>query len=222
MATTAKVAETFSDEAAALASQRAKQRLATQLYSGIPADVLADMAVFAGNKIKNGAVKFGEFSRLMVDEFGEKVRPKMLELYQDSFEKVFGTRKTLTLDKLLGGHSIEKHVGKSENWLRQRLLEETDLDFASSFRNYETANRVVGKAIKENTAKIEKWLVGKTNKPLELEITMENNIGTILGRGKGGSVGLKTAIETNKAKVILIKDNTPLGWHILTTYTAYQ
>lgn len=47
----------------------------------------ADMTVVAGNKLKNGAVKFAEFSKQMVAEFGEKVRPKLPELYQESFEK---------------------------------------------------------------------------------------------------------------------------------------
>ncbi len=93
LATTAKVAETFSDEAAALASQRAKQRLATQLYSGIPADVLANMAVVAGNKVKNGAVKFAEFSTQMVDDFGEKVKPYLEKMYREKMTELGLTDK---------------------------------------------------------------------------------------------------------------------------------
>ncbi len=216
-ATATKIAEKFTDEAAQLASQRVRQRLATQLYAGIPADILADMAVIAGNKVKNGAVKFADFSKQMVDEFGDKVKPKLLELYQDSFEKVFGTRKTLTLDELLGGHSIEKHVGKSENWLRKRLVDDSTLKIASSFRDYKVANRTISNAIKENSSRIEKWLEGSETK-LVFKTEMQESIGIVLERGKGGSVGLKTAKETNKAEVILVKDNTPQGWHVLTSY----
>jgi hypothetical protein len=80
---TAKVAEKFSDEAASLAGERARKALATQLYSGIPVDILADMAVVAGNKISKGAVKFGEFSTQMVEKFGEKVKPHLEKLYRN-------------------------------------------------------------------------------------------------------------------------------------------
>lgn len=220
IAAKAKLAATFSDEAAAAASQRIKQRLATQLYSGIPADLLADMAVVGANKVKNGAVKFADFAKQMVDEFGEQVQPKLLALYQGATEKVFGARKSLELDELLGGHSITKHVGKSESWLRQRLLNEPETKSASSFRNYETANKVVAEAIKDNTDTIEKWLSGGSDKPLKLNTIADNPVGIVLERGKGGSVGLKTATETRKAEVLLVKDNTSKGWHVLTSYPS--
>ncbi len=80
---TAKVAEKFSDEAASLAGERARKTLATQLYSGIPVDAMIDMAVVAGNKIKNGAVKFADFSRKLVDEFGDVVKPYIEKLYRE-------------------------------------------------------------------------------------------------------------------------------------------
>lgn len=82
-ATATKLAETFSDEAAKLASVRAKKTLATTLYSGIPANVLADIAIVAGNKVKNGAIKFAEFSKQMVDDFGEKVKPYLDKIYRE-------------------------------------------------------------------------------------------------------------------------------------------
>ncbi len=80
--TAAKFAETFSDEAANIASQRARRKLATQMYSGIPADILADMAIVAGNKVKNGAVKFSEFANQMVNEFGNRIKPHVENLYR--------------------------------------------------------------------------------------------------------------------------------------------
>lgn len=88
-ATTAKIAEAFSDEAASAASTRLRQRLAgTQLYSGIPADALADLAIVSANKIKNGAVKFADFSKQMIDEAGEKVKPYLEKLYREQMVKL--------------------------------------------------------------------------------------------------------------------------------------
>ncbi len=212
----AKVVEAFSDEAALAAATRLRQRLqATTLYAGIPADALGDLAVVAANKVKNGAVKFSEFSKQMVADFGDKIKPKLLELYQDSFEKVFGARKDLGLDELLGGHSIKKHVGKSDNWLRQRLLKE-DIPFASTFRNEATANRTIGKFVKENRQVIEEWLKsGELRR--DVDFTADESIGKVLGRGKG-NVPLSNSIETNRARISLVRDSSPQGWHINTSF----
>lgn len=87
----AKLAATFSDEAAAAASQRLKQKLTTQLYSGIPADALAEAAVIAGNKIAHGAEKFADFAKQMINEFGEKVKPELEKLYREAMTK-FGKK----------------------------------------------------------------------------------------------------------------------------------
>ncbi len=87
-ATVAKIAETLSDEAAAIASRKVKQRLATQLYAGIPADVLANMAIVAGNKLKNGAVKFTYFKKQMISEIGEKVEPYLEKLYREKMTEL--------------------------------------------------------------------------------------------------------------------------------------
>jgi Bacterial CdiA-CT RNAse A domain len=81
--TKAKIVEKFSDEAASLASQRARKTLATQLYSGIPVDAMANLAVVAGNKIGKGVVKFTEFSKQMIAEFGNKIEPHLKKLYRE-------------------------------------------------------------------------------------------------------------------------------------------
>lgn len=83
-----KLAETFSDEAAQAARQSAQNRLrqlSSQLNSGLPIDpqLLKDLTIISGNKIKNGAIKFADFARQMVDEFGEKVKPYLEKLYRE-------------------------------------------------------------------------------------------------------------------------------------------
>jgi Bacterial CdiA-CT RNAse A domain len=216
VAVTAKVANKFSDEAAGLAGERARKALATTAYSGIPVDILADMAVVAGNKIGKSVVRFTEFSKQMVAEFGDKIKPKLLELYQDAFEKVHGARKTLDLDELLGGHSIERHVGKSENWLRQRLLNEPLTKASSTFTDYATANKTVSRFVKENRELIEKWLESGSHR-LEKDFSMDETIGRVLSRGKGNAP-LGKAVETSKARLVLVRDKTPQGWHIETSF----
>jgi DNase/tRNase domain of colicin-like bacteriocin len=83
--TKAKIAEKFSDNAASLASQRIKQALQNPaLYNGVAgAELLKDYAVVAGNRISNGAVKFADFSKRMVDDFGDRVKPYVEKLYRE-------------------------------------------------------------------------------------------------------------------------------------------
>lgn len=92
----AKTIAAFSDEAADIARASAKQRLrqmSTQLNSGFPLDpgLMKDLGIIAGNKLKNGAVKFADFSRQMIQEFGDDIRPKLEKLYRDAMEK-FGRK----------------------------------------------------------------------------------------------------------------------------------
>lgn len=87
-----KLAETFSDDAAEIARQSAKNRLrqlSSQLNSGLPLDpqLLKDLSVIAGNKIKNGATAFADFTRQMIDDFGEQVKPHLEKLYREAMEK---------------------------------------------------------------------------------------------------------------------------------------
>lgn len=79
----------FSDEAATFAANRLRARLAaTTLYGGIPADALADLAIISANKIKNGAIKFADFSKEMIDEVGEKIKPFLEKLYREQMVKL--------------------------------------------------------------------------------------------------------------------------------------
>ncbi len=83
-----KIADAFSDEAAVLAKRRFAQKMSTQLYSGIPVDALADLTVIATNKVQKGVVKFADFSRQMIQEFGENVRPHLEKMYRGAMEKI--------------------------------------------------------------------------------------------------------------------------------------
>lgn len=93
-----KLLEAFSDNAAKLASQKAKARLRqldSQLNAGfpIPPDLLQNFAVVAGNKLLNGSTKFADFAKKMVDEFGEKVKPYIEKLYREKMIELGQTEK---------------------------------------------------------------------------------------------------------------------------------
>ncbi len=123
------------------------------------------------------------------------------------------SRRTIEDHEILGGHTKAKHVGKSENWLRRRLNNDPDMgDFASSFRNEATANRVQGRFVNRFKNEIDEWLKEDKTKPLSIKFDMNEPIGIVVERGKGGH------IITSKVRVVLVKDSSPQGWHYLTSF----
>ena len=120
-------------------------------------------------------------------------------------------RRNVNTHETLGGHTIERHVGRSENWLRQRLAGDPDLRFASSFRNEAAANRTQGQFVRQNRAEIDAWLRGGSDLPYTGSVRMNDPVG-IGERGRSG------AVETNRAQVVIVRDQSAQGWHILTSY----
>jgi Bacterial CdiA-CT RNAse A domain len=125
-----------------------------------------------------------------------------------------GPRRTVEAQDAAGGHTIERHVGKSEAWLRKRLEMETDKKFTSSFRNEAIANRVQGRMVNRCQDQIQAWLKSGKTRPLQLEIDMHEPVGIIVERGKSGSV------VTTKATAYIARDNSAQGWHFVTSYPS--
>lgn len=57
----------------------------------------------------------------------------------------------------LGGHTILKHVGKTEAELRARLLAQTNMPVASTFTSLEVGEKTLYQGIRANAAAIEQW-----------------------------------------------------------------
>ncbi len=126
----------------------------------------------------------------------------------DSHEGVSGVTEGKQI-----GHTILKHVGKSEKWLQERVIDE-GIPSASSFRNYEVGNRTVGAFKKLYEAEINQWLKSKTTKPFEAVIDMKKDIGLVVNRNKKGTP--LPAERATKATIRLVKDNSEFGWHLFT------
>ncbi|MDQ3747873.1 MAG: hypothetical protein M3367_02490 [Acidobacteriota bacterium] len=288
----AKIVEAFSDEAATVAKQKFFQRikelgLSPNSITNIAADpeLWARATQVAGNTIGKGYTKFADFSKQMVKELGEVVRPQLDRLYRDNIisldlskgtqviasngkvideaivreakEKVadfvknnkpaelekyleeinekYGsdllkelkatrekfvdgiydtTRRNVDIHDLLGGHIRDKHIGRSETWLRNRLKqpEMKNEKYASSFKSEETANRILGKFVKQHRIEIEKWLEKPSQTPLKIKFDSGESAGIVVERGKDGFK------ETNNVFVMLVKDNSANGWHFETAF----
>src|SRR5580704_2440245 len=61
--------------------------------------------------------------------------------------------RDLSQDEAAGGHTLRKHVGRTDGELRQRLRHERNIAAASTWTDRETAERAVGAAIEQNRDK---------------------------------------------------------------------
>ncbi|MBL9003135.1 MAG: hypothetical protein JNJ46_02750, partial [Myxococcales bacterium] len=109
-----------------------------------------------------------------------------------------------------GGHILAKHVGKSEEQLRQRLMDEEHLKVASSFKDEHTAQHVVSAALEKNQAAIDDWLK-RPLKPLRLTHEGASELGIALNRDAS------TARPSNVARLVLQSDSQG-GFYVLTAY----
>jgi len=66
-------------------------------------------------------------------------------------------RISLIEEETAGGHTIAKHVGRTEAELRTRLAAERNIPAASSFKNLGAAENAVSEAIQANVGNIRQW-----------------------------------------------------------------
>ncbi len=122
--------------------------------------------------------------------------------------------KGLKFYETVGGHTIRRHVGKDFSWLVERLKREPRLRYASSFYDYETAERVVEAAISQNADRIKKWLSDPSSPDkLVLVYRGDKPIGVKVERGKGC---YKESV-CRDARIVLKKDRR-FGFIVLTAY----
>ncbi|GAA3762995.1 RNase A-like domain-containing protein [Salinactinospora qingdaonensis] len=122
---------------------------------------------------------------------------------------------SLRANEDLGGHTIERHVGKTDEWLQRRAKNDAGArGRASSFTDRGTAARAIGKVLGDNEAAVQKWLADGSNQdslPLKRQPA-------------GGKVGRYVRADGGKydarhVTVILRKDpNAPDGYRIHTAY----
>ncbi len=53
---------------------------------------------------------------------------------------------------------------------------------------------------------------GETSLPLNLELDMGEPAGIVVTRGRSGST------VSSKVRVVVVRDNTAQGWHVLTSF----
>src|SRR5512143_2864035 len=92
----------------------------------------------------------------------------------------------LSQDEAAGGHSLKKHVGRTDNELRERLHRERNISAASTYTDRAAAELAVGVALQQNQAKIDRWLNrdgGHPNLVIDYDGDSAHPIGRTMNRG---------------------------------------
>ena len=121
-------------------------------------------------------------------------------------------RYDLARDEERGGHTLKKHVGRTDAQLQERLERERNISAASTWTDRETAEVTVAEALRAEQVRIERWVTrGYPRANLALHYEAGRMIGRSLRRGDERTVDCTGA-------VIVLRADGPESYFVLTTY----
>ena len=128
------------------------------------------------------------------------------------------TRRDLSQDEAAGGHTLRKHVGRTDAELRERLRRERNISAASTWNDCASAEAAVGAAIAQDSSKISRWLERESGHPnlvLDYDGDPAHPFGRTLRRGR---VQGDERVEPCAHAVIVLKWDGANNYHVLTAY----
>ncbi len=177
-------------------------------------DVIANTAGLIGTSNVGKSALSGDFSKSVPKEVNSGSRlPVFGETpHYDLTDFKANVGRTLIYHENIGGHTITRHVGKTEAELINRLNLEPNLRMASSFTDIQTAEKAISMIVYKNTQEFSKFMASDKHK---LVITGDAgfNVGKVVNRQNLSSD------TSSKATVVIIKDPIEYrGWRVLTAF----
>lgn len=122
-------------------------------------------------------------------------------------------RRDLSQDEAAGGHTLRKHVGRSDTELRERLSRERDISAASTWNDRASAETAIGAAIADQNTRISRWLERDRHPNLVLDYDGDSShpFGRTLRRGE-------ERVEPCAHAVIVLRWDGANSYHVLTAY----
>ena len=120
----------------------------------------------------------------------------------------------LSVDETQGGHTLSRHVGRSDADLQERLQREGNISAASTYTDRAAAEAVVGQVLEHNS-RVEQWEQRGARRPnlaLDYHGDASQPIGRCMQRGSNAAVPAWDAIVVLKAS----RDGD--GFYVLTSY----
>jgi hypothetical protein len=124
-------------------------------------------------------------------------------------------RRDLRADERLGGHTLERHVGKTDAELAARLQRERQISAASTYTDADTAERIVGATLAQSRSRIDAWQRRPGVRP-NLVLNYAQATGPPIGRSL--QRGARAGVPSQQALVVLRWDERADRWIVLTSY----
>ena len=124
-------------------------------------------------------------------------------------------RRDLAVDESMGGHTLARHVGKSDAELAERLRRERQISAASTYTDRGTAERSVGAALADGGGKLTSWRNRSGRRPNLVLRYVEPSRKTI---GRSLTRGRSTPVLCTRAVVVLRWNERDNRFYVLTSY----
>jgi len=118
----------------------------------------------------------------------------------------------LARDEERGGHTLRRHVGRTDDELRERLAREPNISAASTWTDRETAETVLAEALKAERNRVENWT--RRSYP-RANLALHYDAGRVIGRSLRR--GEDRTVDCTSAVMVLRADGAE-GFYVLTTY----
>jgi hypothetical protein len=113
----------------------------------------------------------------------------------------------------MGGHTLQRHVGKSDADLIARLEQEPQISSASTYTDRATAEGVVGAALRADNRAFASWRARSGQRPnFVLRYRADRMIGRTVRRGRSKS------IPCDRAVIVLRWHERRDRYYVLTSY----
>jgi hypothetical protein len=126
-----------------------------------------------------------------------------------------GAVRDLSADESMGGHTLTRHVGRTDAELAERLRREPQISAASTWTDRATAEHAVGAALASADGKLTSW-ERRTGRRPNLVLHYTDRPGATLGRSL--SRGEHTAVPCTRALMVLKWDERRDRFYVLTAY----
>ena len=123
-------------------------------------------------------------------------------------------RYDLGRDEARGGHTLARHVSRSDDQLRDRLRREPRIGAASTYTDHPTAERVVARTLSRDRARVQNWLARQGPRPnlaIDYRGDKQEPIGRSVTRRNPKPVVCSDA-------VVVLRWDGQRGFFVLTSY----
>ena len=107
------------------------------------------------------------------------------------------TSRDLSIDESRGGHTLARHVGRTDDELRERLRREPGISAASTYADRATAEAVVAETLLRDAERVRRWSEREGSRPnlaLSYQGNRDRSIGRSLRRGRQQAVACTDAV----------------------------